>query len=96
MEATNKYIRMMEEHLRLLDARLQELSVKVEAARAQTKADLEPELEAFRAKREEAARRLEELRGRGGEAWTEVQEGLEKAWKELKEAVDRALTRFNA
>ncbi len=45
-------------------------------------------------KMRDAREKLDELQYRGGEAWKELKPGLEKAWGELKTAVDNAATRF--
>lgn len=89
-----EFIETMEAQLKVWDAELQKLAAKAEKARAEAKADLDDQIKKLRAKRAETKTRLDELRGKSGEAWVDLKDGIEKAWRELKTGIDKAVMKF--
>ncbi len=89
-----EFIETMEAQLKVWDAELQKLAAKAEKARAEAKADLDDQIKKLRVKRAETKTRLDELRGKSGEAWVDLKDGIEKAWRELKTGIDKAVMKF--
>jgi capsule polysaccharide export protein KpsE/RkpR len=84
----------MEERLRVLGARLDELKAKTDENTAKT-------IEELKAKQAIARQRLKEIKATSGDAWTEMRQGLDKvwedltsAWNELKVASEKAKEKF--
>ena len=90
----NEYLKALEEKLERLDAEIAKLKIKSERAGADLKAGYEDILAGLRLKRVEMQPRLKELKRAGDEAWIEVKDGLEVSWKDLKNAVGHAVSRF--
>ena len=57
-------------------------------------AELQAQREQAEAHQEEAEAKLKELRAAGDDAWSDMKAGYEKAWKNLGDAVDSAMSRF--
>lgn len=89
-----EFIETMEAQLKVWDAELQKLAARAEKARADVKAELNGQIGKLRAKRTETKIKLDEMRGRSGDAWVDLKEGIEKAWNELKSGIEKALMKF--
>ena len=76
------------------DARLEQLKTRAKDAKADIRAEFELQLEALVGKRAVAQERLHELRRHGEWAWEDLKGGADKAWKELREAMERAASRL--
>lgn len=90
----SEYVKALEQKLERLDAEIAKLKIKSERAGADLKAGYEDILADLRLKRVELQPRLRELKRVGDEAWVEVKDGLDVAWKDLKNAVGNAVSRF--
>ncbi|HEX9614207.1 MAG TPA: coiled coil domain-containing protein [Bacteroidota bacterium] len=88
------FMEKMEAQLKVWDAEIQALSAKAEEARVDLKADLQAQIKTLVAKRESAQKRLQELRGKSGDAWVELRGGIETAWRDLRESIDKAVDKL--
>ncbi len=84
-----------------MDARLREWQAKIDAlkaradqAEAEQKIQYYEEIETLRTKQQKVQQKLEELRSAGASAWEEVKAGVEAAWTDLEDAVQRAADKF--
>ena len=84
----------LEAHLAEWDAKLEQLRAKAKEAKADIRAEFEIQLEALTSKRAVAQEKLRELRQHGEWAWEDVKGGTDKAWKEMRDAIDRAASRL--
>ena len=94
MSVEEAYAKKVEARLEELDAEIGLMKAKAKGAEADAQLEYTRHLSELRKKREEAGRKLNELREAGDDAMDDLQAGMENAWKELKNAVDQAKTRF--
>lgn len=78
-----------------VEARLQLLKARAKEAGADSRVELNEQIEALEARKASAQSRLHELREAGEGAWQDLADGAESAWKSLGEAMDRAVDRFS-
>ena len=90
MTDRSAYEQKRQAQLRQLDAEIDKLKAKAAEATADAKIELDRSLEAVRRHRETLRSRLDELADVGEDAWTEVRDGVEAAWKRLRSALDDA------
>lgn len=76
------------------DAKLEELKSKAQEAKAEIRADYEKQLEILASKRDMARTKVLELRQRTEGAWEDLKGGTEKAWDEMRKALDHIASRF--
>lgn len=88
------FIERMEAQLKVWDAEIQKLSARAEKTRVEVKTDLQAQVKILVSKREDAQKRLKELREKGGDAWEDLRGGFETAWRDLKESIDRAVEKL--
>ena len=79
-----------EAKMQKLGAEIDALQAKASLATADAKVKYQEQLEVLKAKRSEAKVKLDSLKDSAGNAWEEMQTGVESAWKELQSAFDRA------
>jgi cell division septum initiation protein DivIVA len=84
----------LEEELKALEARIEELKVKASLARLELKSEFNRELETLEVLRNRLQARLEAVREGVEGAWEELRAGAEKAWDDLRTAVERVAARF--
>jgi hypothetical protein len=78
----------MQKQLDQLNAKYEELKGRTAKAEGPAKRDLEKKLEVAKAKRDVAARKLEELKEAGIDRWEKVKEGAGNALDDLKKVFD--------
>jgi len=81
----------MEERLRALGARLDDLMAK---ARETKDYASKINIEEIKRQKDDIEKRLKELRGPAQEAWTEVRAGLNAAWDDVRGALEKAKAKF--
>ena len=79
-----------EAKMQKLGAEIDALQAKANLAKADAKVKYQEQLDTLKVKRSEAKIKLDSLRNSAGDAWEEMQVGIESAWKELQSAFDRA------
>ncbi|MHB9103168.1 MAG: DUF2934 domain-containing protein [Sulfuricella sp.] len=84
----------LEAQLREWDAKLEELKSKAQNAKTEIRADYEKQLEILASKRDMARTKVLELRQRTEGAWEDLKGGAEKAWEEMRKALDHITSRF--
>ncbi len=82
-QTKDEYARHLDDRLQKLDARIVELRGSATELKADAKARLETQIETLREKKESVAQRLQELKSSSGDAWQEMQSGLNVACDEL-------------
>lgn len=94
-DARNEYISKAKENLDLLNARIVELEAKANEKTGEVRRELKAKLSGLRESKDQAERRLDELRLASKPAWEDVKQGVEKAWHSLSDAIDRATERLH-
>jgi hypothetical protein len=93
-DTRSEYIAKAKENLELINAKLLELEAKAEKKSGDARREFKANLSGIRESRDQAVRRLEELRLASKPAWEDVKLGVEQAWSSLSNAVDNASERF--
>lgn len=93
-DTRNEYLSKAKEDLDLLNARIVELEAKANEKTGEVRREFKAKLSGIRESRDQASRRLEELRLASKPAWEDVKQGVEKAWHSLSDAIDSASERF--
>lgn len=98
-QTKEEYQAQMQMKLDALDAKIDELQVRAEAASEEAEADAKRQYEetmaALKQKREATADRLAELKDASGDAWKDIAAGVDAAWSDLKVAFSAAASRFD-
>jgi chromosome segregation ATPase len=94
MATKEEYQAKMESQLKDVTAKLADLMAKADQATSGAKEKYHGQISALKAKLQDTEGRLRELKSSGGDAWTALRDGTEKAWSELRGAVDGALSKF--
>ena len=68
--------------------------MKADEASASAKTKYQDEIKNLQGKLHEAQNRLQKLKASGGDAWETLRDGSEKAWGDLRGAVDSALQKL--
>lgn len=94
MSSRNDYVRKMHAKLDVWNAEIDALAAKADQAAAETRAEYHKRIEALRAQRDDARKKMEHLQSAGESAWQDMKAGVEMAWGALGEAIDSAKSRF--
>lgn len=89
-----EYIAQMKEKLDLLNAKIVELEAKANEKKGDARREFKAKLSGIRESKDQAERRLAELRLASQPAWEDVKRGAEQAWKSIADAVEKANERF--
>lgn len=90
----NEFIAKAKEELDLLNAKIVDLEAKANEKTGEVRRELKAKISGLRESKEQAERRLEDLRLASKPAWEDVKQGVEHAWKSLADSVERASERF--
>ncbi|MFN0317184.1 MAG: hypothetical protein ACKVQA_19360 [Burkholderiales bacterium] len=94
MATKEAYQKKLEAHLKVWDAKLDQLSAQAHKTAADARIHFENELESLRTKRAAAHKTLEELGKRGENAWEDMKDGAEKVWDDMGKAIEKVSGRF--
>lgn len=95
-QETNKdaYTEKLQAQIDQWTAEVEKLEAKARESKADAKIEIEENVGDAKKRLEAAKTKAREVRNASGEAWQELKAGTESAFESLKEAVDRARTRF--
>ncbi|HOE17857.1 MAG TPA: hypothetical protein PLX02_09580 [Syntrophorhabdaceae bacterium] len=88
------YIERLAAQLKEWNSQIDVLMSKAEKVKADAGVEYARQIESLNQKKETAAKRLEELRGKGEGAWEDIALGMEKVLEDLKATFDHVKTRF--
>ncbi|MCC5861202.1 MAG: coiled coil domain-containing protein [Gammaproteobacteria bacterium] len=88
------YIEKAKARLDQWEADIDRLKAKAEETQADSRIEYQHQLEALRAKRDEARRKLREAQDSSDDAWDDIKSGLDKAWDSIGKAFESARSRF--
>lgn len=94
MTTRDDFVRRMHAQLDQWNADIDALSARMEHVEAEARDELRRQIEALRARQDEARGTLDALRGAGEDAWQDLKAGVEMAWDAIGQAVDSARSRF--
>jgi len=90
------YQKKMEAKLDEWNARIDEMKAKAQQADAEARIEIMDQVEALRQNRDSFREKLDALKETGGDAWKDIQAGLDNAYSEMKTSLERAMGRFGS
>jgi DNA mismatch repair ATPase MutS len=94
MEDKKSYLQRMADQLKQWDIEIDELKAKAVKAKADSRIELNNQIDELRAKKKTAQEKLTQLQEAGDGAWGEMKAGLERSWTEFKGAFSKASEKF--
>lgn len=94
MSTRDAYVEKLKSQLDAWNAEVDALEGRARKAQAEAQGLYQAQIEALRAKSEQAKLQLDLLRRASEDAWSEMRAGMEKAWDDMGEAVKAAASRF--
>lgn len=94
MEMRDAYLKQLQAQLDEWTANLAEMKAQADKLEAESRIELQRQIEKIREQQAEARARMEELAKAGDDAWDDLTAGMEKAWDDLREAMESAASRF--
>ena len=94
MGAREAYQKKMESQLKEWSAKIDGLRARAERASADIQIEYYEQIDTLRTKQEAAQSKLQELKRAGGNAWQDLKAGVETVWKELRNTMDNAVSKF--
>lgn len=88
------YVEKLKARLDQWNAQIDRWEAQAREAQADSKINYEQWLAGLRRQRDAAQSKLEELQSAGGDAWSALQDGAEKAFNDLRESVEKASAQF--
>ena len=88
MSKKDDYFAKMDSQIKKWDAEVDKLRAKSEQMGAEARAKFAEQLEAMRATRDAAFKKLEELHGSSESAWRHLEVGVDTAWASMKNALE--------
>lgn len=95
MESKEAYIGRLEVQLEEWNREMERLRINADKATTEAQAEYNKQLDELHGKQEELRAYLAELNGASNDAWHDVREGADKAWRDLDAAFKRTLARLN-
>lgn len=90
----DEYVSRMKTQLDHWNSDLAKLEAEAKNARARLEKRYEHDLQALRAKREEALYQLKLVEGASSGAWSDIARGADQAWDRMRAALAEARTHF--
>lgn len=94
MVTREAYQKRIETQLKKWKAKIDQLKAKVDQTEAEVKIKYHEQIETLQARREEAEKKLEELKVAGEGAWENVKAGVEFAWNELRRTARNTVSKI--
>lgn len=90
----NEYLKKMEARLEELSREVIKIKARAEQAEVGAKEKFQEQIDILRSKQDAARAHLGKVREAGAESWGNLKDGAEKAYLELKRAVDTAMEKL--
>jgi TolA-binding protein len=84
----DEFAREMQKKLDELDAKYKALEKRAAVAQCDARKDLDEKVKVAKARRDVAARKLDELKEASHDRWEKVKDGVENAYEDLKKVVE--------
>jgi len=99
METKESYLKKMKEKFDDLNYKWNiernKLEAKTQQAKVEVKKKFEAKLETLQERREQMKQKLDQLDNASEEAWSDIKEGVDSAWKTLNDAIKKARSHFD-
>jgi uncharacterized coiled-coil DUF342 family protein len=90
----DEYVEKMKAQIDDWNGKLQQWEQEVDKAQSGAKAQYQAQIDTMRRQRDEAIKRLDEMRSASEAAWKDLSLGFENAWKSLADSFDKAWSEF--
>jgi hypothetical protein len=94
MTKRDEYVRKLKNQLDQWNAEAAKWEQKSKSAQSEMRAEYDRYLDSFRSRRDEAMYQLRQLQAASGEAWTDMMQGADAAWRAMGEAFVKARSHF--
>jgi hypothetical protein len=94
MEKRNAYLKNLEDNLTEYNTKLVEMKAKVAEVQTDLKSEYLSQVNNLEKKRDDFIVKYGQLKEASGHAWDDVKIGTEKAWNELEESIEKAVSHF--
>ena len=84
----DEFVRDMQKKLDELDVKYKALEKRAAEEKGDAKKDLDAKVKVAKAKRDVAAKKLDELKAASRDRWEKIKDGVEKAFDDLKKVVE--------
>ncbi len=95
MASRQEYIQSLHQKIDEWNADIDKLVAKKEKVEAESKLEMQKQIDSLKGKRSEMEIELENLKNTSAEAWEDVKSGVDLAWEAMNSAVKSAFSRFN-
>lgn len=89
-ETRGNFSERMDQQIKALEEKLGDLSKKADHAKDDVKEGYQKSIEEIEKRLTEGKKKLQELQDANAEVWDGLKDGVEKAWKDVQDAYDRA------
>ncbi len=95
MASRQEYIESLHRKIDAWNSEIDKLSAKKSKLEAESKLELQKQIDSLKSRRSEMELQLEHLKTTGAEAWEDVKSGVDLAWEAMNQAVTSAVSRFS-
>ena len=95
MKTKDEYISQLHKKIDEWNGDIDRLGEKLEKVDAESRAQLQEQIQTLKSKREEIEDKLSDLGDSGSEAWEDIKSGMELAKEAMNSAMQSAKTRFS-
>jgi hypothetical protein len=95
MPTKDEYTEKLKTQLNEWNIEIDKLQARAKEAYVDASVSIENNIETLREKRDEAQEKLEELYKTSGISWEHLKKGAENAWRELRDALEKAKSEFD-
>lgn len=89
-----EYQREVERRIMEIDSKLQDIETRADMLKEEARNELNKEIENLEKKKADAKQKLAQLKSATGTAWEDIKTGLDKAFEDMDEAYQKAISRF--
>ena len=95
MATREEYVARLKAQLDQWNAEMAKWEARAKEAQAGWQAEAEKQLEAVRSRRDEALYQMKLVQNASADAWSDMMQGADAAWKAMSEAFGRARSHFD-
>lgn len=95
MGSRQEYIESLHQKIDEWNKEIDKLAVQKDKVEAESRLELQKQIDSLKQKRGEIEKQVEDLRGSSAEAWDDMKSGVDLAWEAMNTAVRSAVSRFS-
>ena len=90
----DQYVQKLHSKLDEWSAEIDKMKAEADKAGAESRIEYQNQIKNLQQKRQEAEKKVDELRSAGGGAWEDLKAGVQLSWEAMEEAVKSARSKF--